>query len=305
MIQKERVVGKIIYNPISQVPSPGGLSQYLPARCGELAGTVLKVWLDGFLPLTVQFLDMDTLVWATEGERFREETYDCAKNDDTTYLIAFSLSGRTPNTAILLFWDQISTMITAIVPALGANEARPRLVHAQVYFGAERSGSKPLTAQRQTYTDEMIGKRILWQYTPNDRVMHIYRSQECFRLWLVQPQLADTATEAERTGFQRFIDRRSVYPIYEEPLCFIKLKDDLYLYYTIEANLNRVLPKQGGGLLAVMLNTRRERYVGCVYGGDAENKPTRAIIGAVGHFINEPDEVERHPAPFYPVDHNA
>jgi len=300
MIHKERIIGKIIYNPISRFPSPGGLSQYIPASCGELAGVTLDLRLDGLPPMTIHFLDRRNLTWAYKGENFREETYECVKNDDTTCMVAFSLSGRTPSTLMTLVWDRVSTLITAVVSTLGAMENRPRLVHAKVYFGAEQVGSKPLATQRHAYTNELVGKRILWQYTPNDRVMHIFKSENRMRLWLVQPELADTATEEQRTGFQRFIDRRAVYPIYEEPICYIKLKEELYLYIMMESNMNRVLPKQGGSQLMVMLNTRRERYVGCVYGGDPDNKPVRGIIGAIGCFSDEPDEVEIHPAPFYP-----
>lgn len=300
MRHKERIIGKEIYNPISRFPSPGGLSQYIPARCGELAGVTLDARLDGLAPMTIHFLDRHILAWAYKGEAFREETYDCVKNDDTTCMVAFSLSGRTPDTLMTLVWDRASTLITAVLSTLGANGEQPRLVHATVYFGAEQVSGRPLVTGRHTYTDELVGKRILWQYTPNDSVMHIFRSENRMRLWLVQPELADTATPEQRAGFQRFIDRRAVYPIYEEPIVYIKLKEELYLYLATEANLNHVLPKQGGSQLMVMLNTRRERYVGCVYGGDADNRAVCGIIGAIGCFSDEPDEVEAFLAPFYP-----
>jgi hypothetical protein len=299
LIHKERIVGKKIYNPISQHPSPGGLSQYIPAKCGDLAGTSLSIHLDDFGQMTLSFLDRYTLTWAFDKTCARTESYDCVKNDDTTYLIAFSLSDRTPSTMIMIFWDRVTTLVTALITTLGAIQEKPKLTHTNVYFGAQKVGGRPLETRRHSFSNELIGKRILWQYTPNDRVMHIYKSEDCFRLWYVEPKLADTATEEERIGFKRFDERKKAYPIYEEPVRYVRINDDLYLYYTIESNMNKALPKQGGSLLAVTLNTKRERYVGCLYGGDADDKPVRAIIGAIGCFIDEPDEVERFPAPFY------
>ena len=299
MRHKERLIGKPIYNPVSKRPSPGGLSQYIPPRSSELSGVLLNVRLDGLEPLTLWFLTGDTLLWAEQGENFRQETYECVKVTPSVYLIFFPLSNRKPATLATFVWDRSTMLITAVMATLGADESRPKLVHSRSYFGACLLARKPLETRRHAYTDELVGRRIVWQYTPNDSVMHIYQSQTRMRLWLVQPQLMDTATEEQRKGFQRFIDRRTAYPIYEEPVEYIKIAENLYLYTSVEENLNRALPAQGGGQLAIVLDATAQRYVGRGFGAGADGKPAFGVIGAIGQFSDEPDEVEAYPCPYY------
>ena len=302
MSYKERIIGQEIYNPVSPRPSVGGMKQYKAASTCELAGRTLVACLDGLEPVCVQFLDAENLLWGYPGKAMRWETYEAAKADERLYLIKFVLSESKPVTHITLVWDEDTRLLTCVKAVLGADTQRPRLVENQVFFGAQKLPHEPLPEARHGYTKELLGKRIVWRYNPNDEVMHCYCGEDYFRLGLTKRTLAENASEEAKAHYQRFLERQSIYPVYEEPAYYIKLRDGFYLYSVTEKNINRLLPDQGGNQLLILLNALRVRYIGRVFGLHADGTLENDFIGAIGRFWPEPDEAEALPYPTYPID---
>ena len=300
MSHKEHIMGREIYNPVSPRPSVGGMKQYKVASTLELAGRTLVAHLDGLEPVCVQFLDGENLLWSHPGEAMRWETYEAAKGDERLYLIKFVLSGSKPVTHITLIWDEDTKLVTCIKAVLGADEKRPRLVDSQVFFGAQKIPHEPLTEQRHGFTEDLLGKRIVWRYNPNDEIMHCYCGKNYFRLGLAKRTLAENASEEAKARYQRFVERQGIYTVYEEPAYYIKLRDGFYLYSVTEKNVNRLLPNQGGNQLIILLNAYRVRYIGRVFGYHEDGTLENDFIGAIGKFWPEPDEAESFPYPMYP-----
>ncbi len=302
MSYKEHIIGREIFNPVSPRPSVGGMKQYKTASTLELAGRTLIVRLDGEEPLCVQFLDGENLMWGRPGQPMRWEVYEAAKADEQLFLIKFLLSGTTPQRHITLIWDGETHLITCVKAVLGAKEQFPRLVEHQVIFGAEKLPHTPLPQSRHQFTEELLGKRIIWRYNPNDEIMHCYCGAHYFRLGMAKKLLADNPSEEAKAHYQRFVERRGIYPVYEEPAWYVKLRDGFYLYSVTEKNINRALPNQGGNHLLILLNAYRVRYIGRVFGYRADGTVENDFIGAIGKFCLEPDEVEALPFPQYPCD---
>ena len=299
MSYSHRIIGQKIYNPVSPNPSIGGMKQYLEPTTNDLAGKTLEVHLDGLPDAVIHFLDGTNLQWAQAGQPFRWERYEAAKGDENLYLIKFLLEEREPVTHITLVWDTVNTLITCVVAVLGADQARPRLVESKVYFGAQKLAHIPLTAARHAETADLLGKRIIWRYNPNDEVMHIYHGLDHFRLGDSHKELAQDATEEEKEHYQNFVKRKGIYPCYEEPAYYIKLRDGFYLYSVTERNINRVLPQQGGNQLLILLNAYRVRYIGRVFGLHGDGSLENDFIGGIGRFSSTPDAVEARPYPVY------
>ena len=299
MSYKEHIIGKSIYNPVSPRPSVGGMKQYKAASTCELAGRTLTAHLDGLDPVCVQFADAENLFWGHPGESMRWEPYEAAKGDERLFLIKFLLSDRKPVTHITLVWDEETGLVTCVKAVLGADAARPRLVDSQVFFGAQKLPHTPLTEKRHAFTEDLLGKRIIWRYNPNDEVMHCYCGTDYFRLGKAEKKLAEGADEEARAHYRRFVERQGIYPVYEEPAYYIKLREGFYLYSVTEKNVNRLLPDQGGNQLLILLNALRVRYVGRVFGLRADGSLENDFIGAIGKFYQEKDEVEELPYPIY------
>lgn len=300
MSYKEHIIGREIFNPVSPRPSIGGMKQYKAASTCELAGQTLIAHLDGLAPVCVQFLNGENLLWGKAGESMRWETYEAAKGDERLFLIKFLLSGSRPLTHVTLVWDQETRLVTCVKAVLGADENHPRLVDSQVYFGAQKLPHEPLTAARHGYTEELLGKRIIWRYNPNDEIMHCYCGVDYFRLGLAKKVLAPDAPPQARAHYQRFVERQGIYPVYEEPAYYIKLREGFYLYSVTEKNVNRLLPRQGGNQLLILLNAYRVRYIGRVFGYHEDGSVENDFIGAIGKFSMTPDEAEALPYPQYP-----
>ncbi len=301
MSYKEHVIGRKIYNPVSPRPSVGGMKQYRAPSTTELAGRTLAAYLDGMEPVLVSFSDAENLLWAHPGQPCVWERYEAAKADENLFMIKFLLSGRGPALEhVTLVWDTDTHLVTCVKAKLGADEKHPRLVESEVFFGAEKQPHTPLTGKRHAYTEDLVGKRIIWRYNPNDEVMHCYCGKDYFRLGKSEKILAEDASEEDRAHYRRFEERRGIYPVYEEPAYYIKLREGFYLYSVTERNINRLLPDQGGNQLLILLNALRVRYIGRVFGYRADGSVENDFIGAVGGFSPEPDEAESLPYPQYP-----
>jgi hypothetical protein len=299
MSYSHRIIGQTIYNPVSPNPSIGGMKQYLEPATNELAGKTLEVHLDGLPAMLVHFLDATNLQWARLGEPFRWEEYEAAKGDENLYIIKFLLAESSPLTHVTLVWDAVNTLITCVMAVLGEDKAHPRLVESKIYFGAQKLSRCPLTATRHSMTDELLGKRVIWRYNPNDEVMHIYHGTDHFRLGDSEKQLAENATEEAKEHYELFLKRKGIYPCYEEPAYYIKLREGFYLYSVTESNINRILPQQGGNQLLILLNAYRVRYIGRVFGLRGDGSVENDFIGGIGRFSAQPDTVESRPYPVY------
>ena len=302
MSYKEHIIGRDIFNPVSPRPSPGGMRQYRGPLTLELAGRTLAVRLDGEAPVILRFLDGENLLWGHPGQPLRWETYEAVKADERLFMIKFLLSGSSPLTHITLVWDEDTRLVTCVRAVLGAREDRPRLVEHTMLFGAQKVPNEPLTDRRHRYTEDLVGKRIIWRYNPNDEVMHCYCGKDYFRLGMAEKVLAPGADEAAKARYQRFVERRGIYPVYEEPAWYVKLRDGFYLYSVTERNINRLLPGQGGNQLLILLNAHRVRYTGRVFGFGPDGAVENDFTGAIGRFGPVPDEVEALPYPVYPPD---
>ena len=300
MSYKEHIIGKPLYNPVSTVPSVGGMKQYKVSSTNELAGVSLAAYLDGAEPLFIQFADGENLTWATPGQPMRWETYEAAKADENLFIIKFMQSEKTPKTNVTLVWDRESTLVTCVVGVLGRDEKHPRLVESKVFFGAQKLPHTPLATARHGYTKDLVGKRIIWRYNPNDEIMHCYCGENYFRLGTSEKVLSPDATPDQIARYKAFQERKKVYPVYEEPAYYIKIKEGFYLYSVTEKNLNRFMPKMGGNQLLIVLNALRVRYIGRVFGYRGDGSLENDFIGAIGSFCPEPDALESLPYPQYP-----
>jgi hypothetical protein len=298
---KTRIVGKAIVNPVTRRLVPAGLKQYVQPPSEELAGKALDMRLDGQKPVLIRFLDHAALEWAYQGGPCQPEAYECVKGDDKVYMIVCHPRLKKPASCVTLVWDMESHLITAILAWEHQDATCPRLIVSRAIFGAENREGEPLPALRHHYTDELIGKRIVWHYTANDDVLHICFDRTHFRLGSAKVTLSPNPSFEALANYQRLKSRQEKYPYYEEKVYYIKIREGFYLYSVIEYAMCRLLQNQGGGELLALVNTVRTRYVGRTFGLDAQENAGHDIVGAPGCFLSIPDEVESLACPIYDV----
>jgi hypothetical protein len=179
------------------------------------------------------------------------------------------------------------------------NPTYPRLITSRAVFGVEARDGEPLPTARHGFTDDLIGKRILWHYTAVDDVLHICYGRDSFRLGAADISLVPNPDEAALKNYDRLMRRRATYPFYEEKAYYIRIREGLYLYSVIEYAMCRLVAGQGGGELLALVDTVRQRYVGRTFGLDAQLNAAHDIICAPGCFLDTPDRVEAMPCPLY------
>jgi hypothetical protein len=301
MSYRDQVFGKRIYNPVTKSPSVGGIKQYRTPSTNELSGKVAEFHLDDYGKILIHFLDGENLAWCKKGETFRWENYEASKPGENIYLISWLEEGSDPVKQYALLWDKETALVTCVISLVGENPDKPRLVTDKVYFGAQKLPHQPLTEKRHVYTEEMNGKRIIWYYNPIAEIMHIYCGKNHFRLGHMDRSLVENPTERDKQFYQNFLDRLDVYPEYEEPAYFIKIRDGFYFYSVTEKNINSVLPKQGGSQLLIALNAARASYIGVTVGLNRDGVAEHDWIGAPGRFSPIPDYCEQFEYPMYPL----
>lgn len=299
MSYKQMIFGKGFYNPISSGRAKGAIQQYLLPRTKELSGRTLSLSFDDYSPLELSFEDGTRLTWrGGADEVVHTGAYDCVKATDAVYFINFMTSD--PCRCISLVWDRDTTLATMVLASVGDDKRRPRLVSHRLFFGAELVRGQQAARTQQRDTNDLTGKRILWTYNPNDEVLHIFSSNQYFRLGRMAPTLYARASEQDRKIFEAISANDGLLPIYEEPAFYARLSERLYLYGPTEDITNRIFPSGGGNQLLFLLDVKTCRYVGRIFGLDRNGAPEYLPITAIGRFSDEPDMAESLPFPLYP-----
>ena len=115
-----------------------------------------------------------------------------------------------------------------------ANEAARK-----TWFGViEMDGSIPPQYRRHTFTDELVGRAMTWNYSPGLTSMHVYTTPHSFS-WIIF--LPGGAGGLEWSG----------------PAQYVKLREDLYLFNWLEEACNGTL-----GILVINTRTMHDCGIG-------------------------------------------
>ncbi len=278
-------------------PTFEGLSQYCPPRCFELAGRELKVCMDSGYDYTLRF-DRDTVTWGREGEAARTDEYVCLKAEEQTYFVNAEITGVEPRLGLTLILDDENRLVTVIEGRQGMNPKFPYLVEIHAHFGAVLVPGEELNPKRHGYTTDLVGRAVLWTYSPSFRIIHVYRTERYYNVAMPAPtgkpsekDLADAAAMAE--SFRGYLDAT-------EPALYIKIKEGIYVFAFAEQNLEkRTGPLTRGNSLAFLMNFHRMYDVGRSFGTNAQQQPENYCFGAYGAEVPFPEEYRNFQSGYY------
>lgn len=257
-----------------------GFSQFKAPFNYELAGKNFHLVMDDGKAYSLNFVDGETLEWAEIGQNCAWDAYECMKGDDTTYFVHVqpkAYEGKVNHSWII---DLAQNLVTLVITEEGVIPAAARLIRVTPVFGAIKLPGCPLNKNRHSFTDRMVGKHILWHYSPGFAIQHIYHTPFLYRL----PKF-DMATFRKRfedksgnvtdpedlekiAKRQAYYDRtKDTYPICEEPSFHIRISDNMNLFCFCEENEVLMDPEQaiGGGGLILLQDIERLTDVGLSY----------------------------------------
>lgn len=270
---------------------PNGRRRYVVFPESGIAGKVYHLVLDSLVEYVMHFITDDTLLLAEQGKPFTSYSCKCLSCDDGVWFVVF-MRGEECVTLVL---DEPQRLVTVVYANLLPK--RTQLVSHRILFGAMIQTGFDTPFKRHSYTDELVGEKLTWHYSPYVNITHCY-FEECYMrnsLRSMKPVPEDAAPEAKFDAEDRV--RRWSNIFFEEPAEYIRINPHLYLVCMREATRNRIDPMQGGGDMVFAINTRRMRDYGRGF-HRGQGAPNYDLISVSGDWDDLPDPMDTAESPY-------
>lgn len=282
------------------------IDQYTPPMCYELAGREYFLVMDDGYDMILRFTDGTHLEWGFDGRDCAAAEYLCAKADETTYLLSFEAAGLEPmhreNYAFVLDLDNM--LVTRVFSRIGENPRYPYLITPKYEFGAIRRADGSTEFRRHGFTSDLIGTVVQWVYGTQMTTVHCYYCADYYRITYPRDPEHEAAEQRRQEDLN---DMVHLLPSSDEPVRYIKIKEDMYLFSLTEANMEKLIGAAGktefrSNTMAFLQNYRRMYLVGRAFGTSTYpegDKPTHLMYGAYGRYVdNIPQEFIDAPNPY-------
>jgi phenolic acid decarboxylase len=242
----------------------------------DFAGTSLNLHFENGWHIEMRFKTASHLLWRevsrTKNGRWTEETYSATKARERIYFLDF-LKHRERATSMSLVLDLGAQIFTAVIGQLPTREETEQGLLSRALAGSELtrvsvallSGAinRPFseTNRRHDRTDELVGKRVEYTYSPADLYEHLYLNEHLYTWHCItgsEKGLADT-------------DRCH----------YLKIADRLYLFVWME----KVIPTLG----VLLEDFEKMRTSGKLLGYESNDfrKLTNFMIGAKARILEQ------------------
>ncbi len=237
----------------------GGLSLYRPPYYEGLAGQSLTLRYDNGRVLKYAFKDDHSLVWedGNDGQP-REEYYEALLADENVVFFEHIVKDSFPQQAFITVLELDTRLVTTFFSVIG-NEVSTREVDRDIVFGFIDDGSAAPSA-RHSLTTELVGRSIIWTYSPTFSIQHIYASK-----W-----------------YSAFVDFNSFYGgmLLSSPCNYVKINDHVYIYSWVET--------EGAGVQGfALMNLYDMHDVGCFFGINGSSRFECYTFGAHGKYVGQ------------------
>ena len=276
------------YYGIGEKPIFPGLSSYREPFIYELAGKSFHLIMDSGKEYYLNFLTGTFLEWSKNGKKAKKNNYECLKCDDTTYFVNMEVKGTEPRKGITFILDLENRLTTIVEVRQGERTEYPNLVTVKHGFGVIDVPGMELPEKRHEYTEELVGKRILWNYSPDGlAIIHVYYDKKY--MTVTNNEGEGMATRMSRERYEEFQREREKYP-YNEPTIYIKVKEGIYIVCCNESHSAK-RGKMGNNLLFLM-DLKRVHDVGRSFGIDGNSDPENYTFSAFGTWTKSDGELE-------------
>ncbi len=277
---------------------PGPLPQesrergrYLAVPDRGLAGKVFRFELDSHEEYVAHFISDSRLMFARRASEFETFSYSAFSCDEGVWMVIFMRDDE----CITLVLDEAQSLVTYIEAYLVPK--RTQLVKHRIQFGAILRHNEQAPFKRHAFTDELVGQKITWHYSPYVNITHCFYTEHYMRnsLRSMKAVPEDAPQEARFDAEDRI--RRWANIFFEEPAEYIRINPHLYLFCMREANRNRIDPLQGGGDMILAINTRRMRDYGRGF-HRGKGAPDYDLVSVPGDWDDMDDPMDTAQSPY-------
>lgn len=269
---------------------PNPLTQFAKPPCYELEGESFFFVMDGGIDYELHITGRRTLTWNAVGEPAREAEFDCMKADELTYLVTFRVDEPLLASHSYVI-DLEQRLVTRHVSTVGENPRHPLLQTNHFDFGAIRTEGYALPYKRHYYTDDLLGTRAEWHWSPDLVSRHAYVQTNFYRVTWEEGSSMEESFEEE---FDKI-------PATDELATFIRVKENIYIFVVVEEKVERLLdddqPFRSDSMFFIE-NFDRCFNVGRAFGHmmvDGVAEPIWMIYGAFGNTLELPEALLAEP----------
>lgn len=289
--QSARTITPVTDRAPIQAEENTGRRRYVAHADTGIAGKAYHLIMDDLEEYVVHFIADDTVLFAKKGDAFTTYNCKCLHCDDDVWMVMY-LVDRKLVTLVLDDTQSLATMIFA-----EPLPKKPTTIKHSFLFGAIAKFNEDIPFRRHGFTDEMVGTKITWHYSPYVNITHCYVNESYMRNSLrgMKPLPADAAPEAVFDAEDRI--RRWSGIFFEEPAQYLRINPHLYIVCLAESTRNRIDPMQGGGDMVLAINTRRMRDYGRGFHMGA-GTPSYGLISVSGDWDDMPDPMDTAESPY-------
>jgi len=290
------------YGPIAGSKS---ISQYCPPRCFELEGKEFLFVVDtgeeaGIYRL--RFTGRTEMEWSKGDGELKQETYECRKSDDDTYLLTYNIAGKEPRENHTWVIDMENELVTFLRCPIGENPLYPYLIETHFGFGYIKfEGREHKDLRRHGFTNDVTGTSVRWTYGQTLTTVHVYHDPHWYRIVF---EGVNSGSSTEPVSAEQMREMNSMMPSSDEPAYYIRIKEGMYLVSLTEQNLEKIIGEPFGfrsDTLCFLDNWERLTSVGRAFGTatkDGVDRPLFIMIGKYGAPEKVDDSFFTDPIPY-------
>ena len=273
------------------------IRQYCPPRCYELMGRSFRFVVDtgeGAGVYTLNVTGKTTLEWSREDGAPREESYECRKSDDETYLLTYCLRGVEPRENHTWVIDMENELVTLLHCVIGENPLYPYLVDSHFGFGYIAVEGKAHTdLRRHGFTNDVTGTCVRWTYGHMLSTVHVYHDPHWYRIGYPKSRNENAAVSGAVSAIRELMKEM---PSSDEPAYYVRIKEGMYLVSATEQNLEKILGERFGfrsDTLCFLDNWDHLYSVGRAFGTRTVDGVDQEMFMMIGKY-GSPEEVDEH-----------
>ncbi|MDR2810266.1 MAG: molybdenum cofactor biosynthesis F family protein, partial [Tannerellaceae bacterium] len=122
-----------------------------------------------------------------KGGEWKSERYDAFEADDQLVFFAHVTDNDCPIDALQYAIDLKNGLVTCIRSTFN-NPQSPRDPRQEWLFGIVKAEGVPLSSERHTFTNELLGRSYTWEYSDNISSQHVYTTTESFTYAIISSQ---------------------------------------------------------------------------------------------------------------------
>jgi hypothetical protein len=189
-----------------------------------------------------RFDGLKKLRWREEGEtQWHEEVYEAFEPDKELIFFAHMHSGMKPYQCVKIVLDFANGLTSCTHSQVGSRYMANEVSYKIIFGVIEMDGLIPPGYWRHTFTDELVGRALTWNYSDTLTSMHVYSTPHSYS-WTI------------------FMENGAMGMQWSSPSRYVKIREGIYLFSWVEEACN-------GGQGTILINTKTMHDCGFGFSG--------------------------------------